>query len=45
MSKVARDRAAAIRAEGLDPEAIAASTRETPEAELILARFARLARG
>ncbi|NLY93784.1 MAG: glutamine amidotransferase [Myxococcales bacterium] len=45
VSKVARDRAAAIRAEGLDPEAIAASTRETPEAELILARFARLARG
>jgi GMP synthase (glutamine-hydrolysing) len=44
VAKVARDRADDIRAEGLDPDAIAAGTRDTPEAEALLARFAELVR-
>jgi GMP synthase (glutamine-hydrolysing) len=44
VAKVARDRASDIRAEGLDPEAIAESTRDTPGAEALLAKFVGLAR-
>jgi GMP synthase (glutamine-hydrolysing) len=44
VAKVARDRAEDIRAEGLDPEAIALGTRDTPGAEALLARFVELAR-
>jgi GMP synthase (glutamine-hydrolysing) len=44
VAKIARDRAHDIRAEGLDPDAIVAGTRDTPEAEALLARFAELVR-
>ncbi len=43
MRSYARVRAAALREEGLDPEAIARTTRDTPESATLLRRFAALA--